>query len=74
MQVNKANKLKKSLQGQQKMISIYKDDSEIAIELSFKVSEAIAEKGKAFSDGEFVKHSLAIFSNGHTMEKVFSLT
>ena len=47
LRVHKANKLKRSLQGQQKMISVYKDDSQITTELSYKISEAIAEKGKA---------------------------
>ena len=44
------------------MILGYKDDSQFATELSFKISEAIAEKGKPFSDGEFIKHCLKIFA------------
>jgi len=40
------------------MISLYKNDTQLGTELSFEFSEAIAEKGKAFSDGEFVKHCL----------------
>ena len=31
LRVDKANKLKKSLQGQQKMISTYKDDSDLPV-------------------------------------------
>ena len=44
------------------MISAYKDDSQLATELSFKISEAAAEKEKPFSDGEFMKHCLIIFA------------
>jgi len=42
--VDQAHQLKMSLQGQQKMISHYKIDT-AWIELSFKFSEATAEKG-----------------------------
>jgi len=44
------------------MISLYKNDTQLRTELSFKFSEAIAEKGEGFSDGEFVKHCLMIFA------------
>ena len=42
------------------MIWADKDGSQFASELSFKISEAIAEKGKPFSDGQFIKHCLII--------------
>ena len=71
LRVDKANKLKRLLQGQQKMISVYKDNSQITTELSYKISEAIAEKGKAFSDGEFVKHCLMIFAERACPEKKY---
>ena len=67
LRVVKANKLKKSMLGQQKMILTY--DSELASVLSFKLSEAIAEKGKPFSDGEFIKHCLLIFAELACPEK-----
>jgi len=44
------------------MIYLYKNDTKLGTELSFKISEAIAEKGKAFSCGKFVKHCLMIFA------------
>jgi len=69
--VDKAHQLKKSLQGQQKMISLYKNDSQLGTELSFKFSEAIAEKGKAFSDGEFVKHCLMILAERACPDKKY---
>jgi len=40
------------LQGYQKMISLYENDTQLGIELSFKFSKAIAEKEKAFSDSK----------------------
>jgi len=66
--------VKRSLQGQQKMISLYKNDSQLGTELSFKFSEAIAEKGKAFSDGEFVKHCLMAFAEQACPDKKYGAT
>ena len=71
LRVDKANKLKRLLQGQQKMILVYKDDSQITTKLRYKISKAIAEKGKAFSDGEFVKHCLMIFAERARPEKKY---
>jgi len=68
LQVDEANQLK-SLQGQQKMIPLCKIDSRLGTELSFKLSEAIAEKRKAFSCGEFVKHCLMTFAERACPEK-----
>jgi len=34
------------------MISLYENDTQLGIELSFKFSKAIAEKEKAFSDSK----------------------
>ena len=31
-------------------------------ELSFEISEVIAEKGKAYSDGEFIKNCLELYT------------
>jgi len=50
--VDQAHQLKVLLQGQQKMIPLYENDSQFGTELSFEFSDAIAEKGKAFGDGE----------------------
>ena len=47
LQVDKAPQLKKSLQGQQKMISHYKNDTQLESEFNFKFSEAIAGKKKS---------------------------
>ena len=69
LRVDKANKLKKSRQGQQKMMLTYTDDSKLASVLSFKLNEAIAEKGKSFSDGEFIKHRLLIIAELACPEK-----
>ena len=73
LRVDKANKLKKSKQGQQKMMLTYKDDSELASVLSFKLSEAIAEKGKLFSDDEDIKHCLLLFAELACPEKKHSI-
>jgi len=62
LRVDKAHQSKKSLQGQQKMISLYKNDSQSGAELSFKINEAIAENGRDFSDRKFVKPCLMIFA------------
>ena len=69
LRIDKANKLKKSFQGQQKMISAYKNDSQLATVLSFRISNAITEKGKPFSDSEFIKHFLIIFAELACLEK-----
>ena len=53
------------------MIFIYKENSQITTELSNKISEAIAEKGRAFSDGEFVKHCLMVFAEQACPEKKY---
>ena len=53
------------------MILVYKDDSQITTELSYKISEAIAKKGKAFSDGESVKHCLMVFAERACPEKKY---
>ena len=53
------------------MISLYKNDSQLGTELSFKFREAIAENGKAFSNGEFVKHCLMIFAERACPDKKY---
>jgi len=71
LQVDKAHQFKKSLQGQQKMTSLYKSDTQLGTELSFKLSEAVAEKAKVFSDGKFVMHCLMIFAERACPDKKY---
>uniref|UniRef100_A0A0L8GXX6 DUF4371 domain-containing protein n=1 Tax=Octopus bimaculoides TaxID=37653 RepID=A0A0L8GXX6_OCTBM len=48
----------KSIKKQQEVYTYYKKVSELVTKLSFKICESIAEKGKSFSDGEFLKKTL----------------
>ena len=48
-------------------------DPELVTKLSFKICESIAEKGKSFSDGEFIKSCLDIFSDFVCPEKKYLL-
>ncbi|XP_067950220.1 general transcription factor II-I repeat domain-containing protein 2B-like [Watersipora subatra] len=52
-----------AIKKQQAVFNSYKKDSELVTKLSFKVCELLAEKGKPFSDGEFVKSCLGIFTD-----------
>ena len=47
----------------------YKKDSELVTKLIFKLCECITEKGKPFSDGEFIKKCLTIFTEYAWPEK-----
>ena len=42
----------------------YKKDSELVTQLRFKLCECMAEKGKPFSDGEFIKNYLIMAMKG----------
>ena len=59
--------LKNCLSKQQKAFHGYKDP-ELVTKLCFKISEAIAEKGKPYS-GEFIKNCLEIFIKNASLEK-----
>ena len=67
--VDKMQQLKKSLSKQQEVFHGYKKDNELITKLSFKIAEAIAEKGKLYSDGEFIKNCLEIFIENVSPEK-----
>nr|XP_039250069.1 general transcription factor II-I repeat domain-containing protein 2-like [Styela clava] len=61
--------LKKSIEKQQSVFTTYKKDSELVTKLSFKLCECMAEKGKPFSDGDFIKNCLTIFTEYACREK-----
>ena len=68
--VDKMQQLKKSLsKHQQEIFHGYKKDNKLVTKLSFKIAEAIAEKGKPYSDGEFIKNCLEIFVENVSPEK-----
>ena len=58
-----------SLKKQRNVFQKYKKGNEVATKLSFQIAEAIAERGKPFSDGDFVKHCLSIFTETACQEK-----
>ena len=59
--VDKIERLKKSIK-KQGVFTTYKKDEEMVTKLSFKLCECMAEKGKPFSDEEFIKK---LFDNIH---------
>ena len=61
--------LKKSLSKQQEIFHGYKKDNKLVTKLSFKIAEAIAKKGKPYSDGEFIKNCQEIFLENVSPEK-----
>ena len=67
--VDKIEHLKKSFEKQQGVFTTYKKNSELVTKLSFKLCECLAEKGKPFSDGEFIKDCLTIFTEYACLEK-----
>ena len=67
--VDKMQQLKKSLSKQQEVFHGYKKDNELVTKMSFKIDEAIAEKGKPYSDGEFIKNCLEILIENVSPEK-----
>ena len=67
--VDKIKHLKKSFEKQQGVFTTYKKNSELVTKLSFKLCECLAEKGKPFSDGEFIKDCLTIFTEYACPEK-----
>ena len=71
--VNKLEEMTKSLKKQQGVFTRYMKDPELVTKRSFKICESIAEKGKSFSDGEFIKSCLDIFSDFVCPEKKYLL-
>ena len=67
--VDKIEHLKKSIIKQQGVFTTHKKDSELVTKLSFKLCESVAEKGKTFSDGKFIKYCLTIFTEYAWPEK-----
>ena len=67
--VDKIEHLKKSFEKQQGVFTTYMKNSELVTKLSFKLCECLAEKGKPFSDGEFIKDCLTIFTEYSYPEK-----
>ena len=66
--MDKIEHLKKSTEKQQSVFTTY-TNSELEIKLSFKLCERMAEKRKPFSDGEFIKNCLTIFTEYARPEK-----
>ncbi|XP_046863687.1 EPM2A-interacting protein 1-like [Xenia sp. Carnegie-2017] len=66
---NKLEEMIKSLTKQQAVLTGYKKDSELITKLSFKICESLAENGKSFSGGEFVKSCLDMFADFVCPEK-----
>ena len=58
--LTKCSSLKNSLSKQQEVFHGYKE-TEFGAKLSFKITEAIVEKGKPYSDGESIKNCFKIF-------------
>ena len=67
--MDQARQLKVPLQGQRKMISLHKNDSQVGTELSFEFSEVIAEKEKAFRDDDRIIKN-ALMSGSFTASKL----
>ncbi|CAM1308827.1 Uncharacterised protein r2_g1895 [Pycnogonum litorale] len=67
--VDKLEQMTKSIKKQQGVFTYHKKDSELVTKLSFKICESIAEKQKSFSDGEFIKSCLGIFTDFTCPEK-----
>ena len=67
--VDKLEQMNKTIKKQQGIFTSYKKDSELVTKLSFKICESIAEKGKPFSEGEFIKSCLGIFTDFACPEK-----
>ena len=60
---DRINSLKQSIAGQQSFFKVANQSSEAATRVSFLIAETIAKKGKPFSDGQFVKDCLQIFTD-----------
>ena len=67
--MDKIEHLKKSIEKQQGVFTTYKKNPELVTKLSFKLCECLAEKGKPFSDREFIKDCLTIFTEYACPEK-----
>ena len=67
--VDKIEHLKTSIEKQQIDFTTYKKNSELVTKMSFKLCECMAEKGKPFNDGEFIKNCLTILTEYACPEK-----
>lgn len=67
---DRVNSLKQNLTGQQKFFKVANSNSETATKVSFCIAEAIAKRGKPFSDGEFIKDCLRMFINATAPDKL----
>jgi len=67
--VDKLEQMAKSIKKQQGVFTNYKKDSELVTKISYKISESIAEQGRSFSDGDFIKSCLGIFTDFACPEK-----
>ena len=67
-QVDKIEHLKKSIK-KQGVFTTDKKDSELVTKLSFKLCEWMAVKEKPYSDGEFIRNCLIIFTENTCPEK-----
>ena len=56
---------------QQKVFYGYKKEIELGAKLSFKISDAIAEKGMPYSDNEFIKNYLKMFIENVTPDRKY---
>jgi len=69
LRIDRVNSLKQSVIGQQSLFTAVSNKSEASTKVSFLIAEAIAKRGKAFSDGEFVKECLRLFTGVVCPEK-----
>ena len=60
--VDKIEHLKNSIEKQQGVFNTYKKKLELLTKLSFNLCECMTEKGKPFTDGEFIKQCWRIFT------------
>lgn len=69
VRLDRVNSLQQSVVGQQSLFTAVSKSSEASTKVSFLLAEAIAKRGKAFSDGEFVKECLGLFTSVVCPEK-----
>ena len=67
--MDKTEHLKNSIEKQQSVFTTYKKNSELLTKLSFKLCKCMSKKGKPFTDGEFIKQCLTIFTEYACPEK-----
>ncbi|ESO00210.1 hypothetical protein HELRODRAFT_125575, partial [Helobdella robusta] len=60
---DRINSMKQEIVAQQSLFKIGNQSAGAATKVSYLIAEAIAKRGKPFSDGELVKHCLEIFTD-----------